>query len=91
MERRVNQTMIKNYLSRWNWVRIIRLIAGIWVIAEGVRVGEWWFVGLGALFALMPIMNVGCGATGCAVPRSRTNPADRQQRITFEEVDLNKK
>lgn len=83
--------MIRNYFRNWNVIRIIRLVAGIWIAIEGVRSGEWLFVLMGGLFALMPLMNVGCGSTaGCGMPpRRRMDPINgpnHADEVTYHEV-----
>lgn len=57
---------MKNYLRNWNFMRVLRLALGIFVIAQGIHAKEWWFVVMGGLFSLMPLLNIGCcGASGC--------------------------
>lgn len=66
-------------------MRLFRLAIGIFIIVQGIMVKEWMLAGLGALFTLMPLMNVGCcGISGCntSVPKSSKKVED----ITFEEV-----
>lgn len=77
---------MKNYLSNWNFMRIIRLVLGIIVIVQGIQANEWMFVALGGLFTLMPLLNIGCCSTaGCSTTyNSRKNKAT--EYITYEEV-----
>ncbi|HFK5521433.1 TPA: hypothetical protein ACG0AP_003869 [Elizabethkingia anophelis] len=57
--------MIK-YLSNWNIIRVLRLLLGLFVIVQGIMDKQWMLIGLGALFALIPLMNMGCSSTaGC--------------------------
>ena len=62
---------MKNYLKNWNIIRLLRLVVGVFVIIQGIIAQEWLFVFLGGLFALMPLMNVGCGASGCQIPKHK--------------------
>ena len=58
---------------------------GIFIVVQGIMTKEWLIVGLGGLFSLMPLMNIGCcGVSGCStsVPRSNKKTED----ITYEEV-----
>ncbi len=62
-----------NYLKGWNFMRVLRLALGIFIIVQGIVVRDWLFVGAGVLFSLMPILNTGCcGASGCNVPVRKT-------------------
>ncbi|WP_244511779.1 hypothetical protein [Flavobacterium anhuiense] len=46
---------------------------------------QWMLVGLGALFALMPLMNIGCcGNAGCSTLSARSNK--KLEETTYEEV-----
>lgn len=76
---------MKNYLRNWNFMRVFRLALGVIVMVQGIMANEWLMAGLGGLFALMPLMNVGCcGVNGCNTPiaKSRT----KSEEITYEEV-----
>lgn len=76
---------MKNYLKNWNIIRFLRLIIGVFVVVQGIISKEWLFVFLGGLFALMPLMNVGCGASGCKTPRYK-NTKEEQDEIHYEEI-----
>ncbi|SCY75474.1 hypothetical protein SAMN02927916_3206 [Flavobacterium anhuiense] len=76
---------MKKYLSNWNFMRVLRLALGIFVITQGVMDKQWMLVGLGALFALMPLMNIGCcGNAGCSTLSARSNK--KLEETTYEEV-----
>lgn len=76
---------MKNYVRNWNFMRVMRLALGIYVIVQGAMLNEWLLVGLGGLFTLMPLMNVGCcGASGCSTPIRRSH--QRTEDITYEEI-----
>ncbi|OJU74805.1 MAG: hypothetical protein BGO09_04320 [Bacteroidetes bacterium 47-18] len=77
---------MKNYLSNWNFMRIVRLALGIMIIVQGIQVQEWLFVVLGGLFSLMPVLNIGCcSASGCStqIPKNNKNVTEE---IAYEEV-----
>ena len=77
--------MMKGYLRSWNFMRVLRLALGIFIIVQGVQAKEWLLVGLGTLFSLMPLMNIGCcGVSGCNTPISRSNK--KLEETTYEEV-----
>lgn len=66
-------------------MRALRLVIGVLVLAQGLSTGEWIFAILGALFALMPLFNIGCGTTSqCASP-SR-NVGRQTNDTNFEEI-----
>ena len=77
---------MKNYLSNWNFMRIIRLVLGIIVVIQGVEARQWMLVAMGGLFTLMPLFNIGCCSTdGCSTAyRARKNTETKD--ITYEEV-----
>ena len=65
---------MKNYLRNWNFMRVLRLALGIYIIVQGVVENQWLFVALGGLFSLMPWLNIGCcGTSGCNTPISKSN------------------
>ncbi len=66
-------------------MRIIRLALGIYIITQGLQTGEWVIVSMGALFSLMPLLNIGCcGTAGCATPYRQTDA--EQEEVTYTEV-----
>lgn len=76
---------MKNYLRNWNFMRVLRLALGIFVIVQGIQAKEWWFVAMGGLFSLMPLLNIGCGGvSGCNTPISKKNK--KVEDITYEEL-----
>lgn len=76
---------MKAYLKTWNFMRVLRLALGIFIIVQGIMAKEWLLAGLGGLFSLMPLMNIGCcGASGCNTTISKTNK--KVEDITYEEV-----
>lgn len=76
---------MKNYFRNWNFMRVLRLALGIIVIVQGIEAKEWLLVGLGSLFSLMPLMNIGCCCTaGCNVPAPKNKKSTEE--ISYEEV-----
>jgi len=60
------------FLSNWNFMRFFRLVVGIFIMAHGFTTGLWILVAMGGFFALMPLLNIGCCATGtCNVPATK--------------------
>lgn len=76
---------MKNYLRNWNFMRLLRLAMGVFIIVQGFMDNQWMFVGLGALFSLMPLLNIGCcGVSGCSTSVPQRNK--RMEDITYKEV-----
>mgnify|MGYP000898969766 CR=1 FL=1 len=76
---------MKNYLSNWDLMRVLRLAIGIFIIVQSVVSKDWLFVGAGVLLSLMPIMNIGCcGASGCNTPVRKSN--GKIEEVSYEEV-----
>lgn len=76
---------MKIFLSNWNFMRVLRLALGIYIIVQGFVDNQWLFVVLGGLFSLMPLLNIGCcGASGCNTPVRKSNK--KLEDISYEEV-----
>lgn len=76
---------MKNYLRNWNWMRLLRLAIGGFIIVQGFTDQQWLLVALGGLFSLMPLMNIGCsGGSGCSTSVPKSNK--KMEDITYEEV-----
>lgn len=77
---------MKEYLRNWNFMRLLRLALGIFIIVQGIQNQMWLFVFVGAIYALMPLLNVGCcGTSGCAPTRYK-NSKPTHEEIHYEEV-----
>ena len=50
------QTILKN----WNFVRAIRLLAGIAFLAYGYSIMDWLIIMIGFALSLMALTNSGC-------------------------------
>ncbi len=76
---------MNSFLKNWDFMRVIRLALGIFIVVQGIQAKEWSFVMLGGLFSLMPILNIGCcGASGCNTPAFKNDI--KTEDITYEEV-----
>lgn len=40
---------MKNYVKSWDFMRFVRLVIGVVITVQGVVVGQWLIVGVGAL------------------------------------------
>lgn len=74
-----------NLYKNWNFVRLLRLAMGIFLVVEAVQSRMWMLVAVGAVFVVMPLLNVGCCAAGnCSVPsRDSKNSSDE---VHYEEI-----
>ena len=77
--------MIQNIFKNWNFVRILRLATGIFLVVEAVKSGMLFLVLVGAVFVAMPLLNIGCCATGnCSVPER--NSGKTVNEVEYEEL-----
>ena len=77
--------MIQNIFKNWNFVRILRLAMGIFLVVEAVKSGMLFLVLVGAVFVAMPLLNIGCCATGkCSVPER--NSGKTVNEVEYEEL-----
>ncbi|SDG35653.1 hypothetical protein [Epilithonimonas hungarica] len=77
--------MIQNILKNWNFVRLLRLAMGIFLVVEAVKSGMWILVAVGAVFVAMPLLNIGCCTTGnCSVPISKSK--NTNDEVEYEEI-----
>lgn len=66
-------------------MRLLRLAVGIFIIVQSFMDKQWLLVGLGGLFSLMPLLNIGCcGVSGCSTSIPKSNK--KKEDITYEEV-----
>lgn len=66
-------------------MRILRLVFGALIIAQGVIAADWMVAGMGVLLSLLSFANRGCcGVSGCAAVGSKS--AKAADEISFEEV-----
>lgn len=75
---------MKSFIRKWDIMRVLRLALGIFIIVQGIQMKEWLFVTLGAMFTLMPLLNIGCCATGCNTTTRRNS--NETEDIVYEEV-----
>lgn len=77
---------MKNILSNWNFMRVLRLGLGIFIIVQGIVAHDWIFIVTGALFSLLPVLNIGCCSTNeCHVEQYRKETKNTSE-ISYEEV-----
>jgi hypothetical protein len=52
------------FLSKWNFIRVLRLVIGVFIIVQGIQTKEWVIATVGGLFALLALLNTGCCSVG---------------------------
>ncbi|WP_428657935.1 hypothetical protein [Runella sp.] len=74
-------------LNNWNFMRILRLGMGLWLIYSAVANHQAVLGLLGGLFALQSVTNTGCcGPNGCSLPNTPKHISKTTQEIHYEEV-----
>jgi hypothetical protein len=71
-------------LQNWNWVRALRLVFGVALLAQGFFYHELPAIAIGGILSTMAIMNTGCMGGACSVPVKKViNPLKETE---YEEV-----
>lgn len=71
--------------KRWNLLRLLRLILGIAILAQGFNANDVILILVGAVFGGMAIANIGCSKTrGCRV---NATPYNSTRSVNYEELD----
>lgn len=83
-----NSNNMANYLRNWNFMRGIRLILGLVILAQGIDASDYLISALGGLFAAFAIFNIGCSANaGCATfPNPMNANKNLSNEVEYEEV-----
>ncbi|WP_338875381.1 hypothetical protein WBJ53_07140 [Spirosoma sp. SC4-14] len=81
------ETLVKN----WDVMRIVRLLAGSAIIWSAFADKQPLLGLLGGMLLLQAILNVGCGAAGCGIPRptnrtTNTNAEKSVDDVQYEEI-----
>lgn len=79
--------MIEAIAKQWNFIRILRLIVGIWGIYSSLTDSQPLFGILGGVFILQSLLNVGCcGSNGCKIPQNKNHTTANIKNTEYEEV-----
>lgn len=68
-------TIMQRITRGWNFMRIIYLVLGIWVILQSIQMRQWVGVLLGVWFAAMGLFALGCAAGTCSI----NSPVSKKQ------------
>lgn len=77
---------MERILKGWNFIRLIRLIFGVWIVAQAIVEHEWILGLAGIFFAGTALFNVGCCGVNVCQPSIKTNSGVNKE-IIYEEVD----
>lgn len=78
--------MIKTIISNWNFMRMLRLLAGIGITVQAMMLRDVLFALAGLLFTGMALFNIGCcGVDGCNAPEKNGTRSSAKE-ISYEEV-----
>lgn len=66
-------------------MRLLRLVAGVAIAAHGFSSSEWIFIPIGLYFAVLGILNLGCGSAACHTDMAE-KPNSKTEEIIYEEV-----
>ena len=80
---------MRNILTGWHFLRVLRLVLGLAVVWQSVTTGDRMIAVLGGLFVLMAVTNTGCcGAAGCATPGryNRQAKTSGEEYAEYEEI-----
>lgn len=77
--------MLRNKFKNWNFLRILRLAMGIFLVIEAAKSGMWLLVFVGVVFVAMPLLNIGCCATGnCSILKQNSEKV--VDEVEYEEL-----
>jgi hypothetical protein len=73
-------------LTQWNFMRWLRLIVGVFFIAQAIQIHDAIAGFVGSLLLFQAFTNTGCcGAGGCAVPVNNISDKSNDE-VEYEEV-----
>ncbi|WP_273211930.1 hypothetical protein [Runella zeae] len=73
-------------LKNWDFMRLLRMSMGLWLIYSAFADRQPLFGLMGGIFALQALFNVGCGLGGCATPSVRRSTTHTIEETHYEEV-----
>lgn len=51
-------------LNNWNWIRIIRLVIGLFILGSGIGGKDYLAIIIGVVFTALPLFNINTCASG---------------------------
>lgn len=77
---------MKGYFRKWSFMRLLRLVLGVFIVFQGIESGMWLFVFAGAFYAVMALLNFGCCGTSGCTPTRYKNTKHIEEEIRYEEI-----
>ena len=74
-----------SFWKSWDFLRVLRLALGLYILIQGIIDVDWFFIFLGAAFSAMPLFNIGCCASGSCNTRMPKNQQNTEE-ISYEEI-----
>ena len=82
--------MRQRILSGWNFIRVLYVVLGLFVVIQSGMQQQWLGVLIGGYFASMGIFAFGCGAGKCCGTNCQIEPKQSKspdiENVAFEEV-----
>ncbi|MCW5906418.1 MAG: hypothetical protein KIS94_01035 [Chitinophagales bacterium] len=80
---------MQQILTGWNFFRVLRVIAGLAIVAFALDKGDWAIAAVGGLYSFMAVINVGCAYNASCASQAdkyhqRANA--KAESVTFEEI-----
>jgi hypothetical protein len=76
-------------LTGFNWIRLIRLVAGVAVVYQAFITYNAILGVIGAVLLLQGIFNVGCSGASC-MPSYKPSTSTASDEIQYEEITTTK-
>lgn len=81
---------MREIVVNWDFMRILRLVLGSWVIYSSIIDAQPMLGILGGVFVLQALLNIGCcGSSGCKIPNNPNNQPKNTTGINdiyYEEI-----
>jgi hypothetical protein len=80
---------MERILKGWNFMRVVRLLIGLYAGWQSVVMQEWMLGLAGVFVAGTALMNVGCCGVNSCQPmiKTKTGAAGSPKDVIYEEVD----
>ncbi len=59
------------FFTNWHFMRWIRLVFALFLFVQAYTTQEWFFIAFGFFFIFQGIFNLGCGPSGCVIPKNK--------------------
>jgi uncharacterized membrane protein YuzA (DUF378 family) len=80
-------TIKSGLFTNWHFVRILRLIFGVFAAVQAITYQDGLAGVIGALFLFQAITNTGCSVSGCTVPVRNNKNDPSIETVEYEEVN----